>query len=77
MDYICRHCGSDLDAGDVLEHFMRLYKPEKAIRVAKGFGWTPHNRLRFDRSIILQGEGQYTICPDCGEKGPLLRGKSF
>jgi DNA-directed RNA polymerase subunit RPC12/RpoP len=78
MDYTCRHCSSNLDAGDVFEHFLNLYKPEKAIRIAKQYGWTPFNKIHFDRSIILQGEGdQYTICPDCGERDPLIRGTTF
>lgn len=77
MDYTCRHCGSNLDAGDVLEHFLKIYKSEKAIRIAKRYGWTPFNQIHFDRSIIIQGELQYTICPDCGERGPFLRATTF
>ena len=76
MDYTCRHCKSDLDAGDVLEHFLRLYTLEKALRIARQYGWSHVRHIHFDRSIIIQGkEGQYTICPDCGERGPLARGE--
>ena len=74
MDYRCRHCASDLDAGDVLDHFLKKYKPEKAIRAARQYGWCVSTPIRFDRSIILQGEeGQYSICPDCGGRDPFLR----
>ena len=74
MDYRCRHCGSDLDAGDVLDHYLKKYKPEKAIKVARLSGWSVSNPIHFDRSIILQGEeGQYNICPDCGGRSPFHR----
>ena len=25
MDYICQHCGSDLDSGDIFEYFLLKY----------------------------------------------------
>ena len=73
MDYLCRHCYSDLDAGDVLNHFLKFYRSDKAIRYAKKYGWTSVNRLHFDRSIIIQGEQEYRICPDCGERDPFSK----
>ena len=26
MDYTCRHCGSNLDKGDIYEHFLKQYQ---------------------------------------------------
>ena len=76
MDFTCRHCDSNLDAGDVLEFFLKKYTPDRAIRRAREVGWSISNPIHFDRSIILQGE-QYTLCPDCGGKDPFHRGIRF
>jgi len=75
MEYICRHCGADLDQGDVFDFFMKEYgDKKKALENAGHYGWTPTNRVHFKRSLIIQpSEGpQYVICPDCEGIDPLL-----
>lgn len=76
MIYICQHCKSNLDEGDILEHFMSIYVDiNKAKEIARLYGWTEINKKHFDRSIIVQsndGLSQYTICPDCKNKDPLI-----
>lgn len=77
MDYTCQHCGADLDQGDVLEYFLLEYEGDyiKAIESATLYGWTETNNIHFNRSIIVQPDTglQYTICPDCEKKDPLLQ----
>jgi len=70
--YICRHCGSDLDNGDIYEHFLSEYcgYSEAAIDAAHDYGWSKTNKKHFDRSIIVQPD-QYTICPDCKGRDPF------
>ena len=75
MDYICQHCGADLDEGDIFEHFFSKYKEyAKAIETAKLYGWTENDKIHFNRSMIVQSQKrpQYTICPDCNQKDPFL-----
>ena len=72
--YICKHCGANLDGGDIFEHFMLEYKDRvKALATAAAYGWSETNKLHFNRSIIVQPdrEPQYEICPDCKKKWPL------
>jgi len=74
-NYICQHCGSDLDLGDIFEHFLTMYGDrEQAKESAKSYGYTETNKKHFNRStIIKQIRGpQYVICPDCGNRDPLL-----
>jgi len=73
MDYICQHCGSDLDSGDIFEYFLLKYDdPVKALETAKLYGWSETKRKHFNRATIVQSEteAQYTICPDCFKKDP-------
>ena len=78
----CRYCGSSLDGGDVYEVLARLAyyrgKTPEELKVAAGtYGWTPANRTRFKREIIVQPLDQnqqaYTMCPDCRGKWPLSK----
>ena len=73
MDYICQHCGSNLDSGDIFEYFLLKYDdPVKALETAKLYGWSETKRKHFNRATIVQSEteAQYTICPDCFKKDP-------
>ena len=73
MDYICQHCGSDLDSGDIFEYFLLKYDdPVKALETAKLYGWLENKKKRFNRATIVQFETgeQYTICPDCFKTDP-------
>ena len=69
----CPHCNANLDAGDIYEHFFNLYNDHKnALESARGYGWKETNKIRFNRSIIVQPDRdlQYMICPDCKQKLP-------
>jgi hypothetical protein len=75
---ICRYCGDNLDGGDIYEVLKRagIYSTEENLLVAvMSYGWRHHNRLRFCREIIIQGNSrdQYTICPACKGIKPLDR----
>ena len=65
----CRKCGANLDRGDVLEHFLRAYSGnvQRATEAAFAYGWSETNRVRFDRSVIVQPENgpQFVLCPEC------------
>jgi len=55
MGYTCQHCSADLDEGDILEHFLVKYGDYKKAREIAGlYGWTETNKIRFNRSIIMQ-----------------------
>jgi len=74
MDYICQHCGVDLDAGDIFEHFLNEYMDhKKALESAKQYGWSETNKIHFNKSIIIQPDNdpQYVICPYCENKWPF------
>ena len=74
MDYLCQHCGADLDQGDIFEYFLSEYNDyTKALEAASSFGWKTTNKIHFNRSVIIQSEtcSQYTICPDCEQKDPF------
>jgi hypothetical protein len=75
-NYICQHCSSNLDKGDIFEHFMSLYNDNrKAMKAAILYGWSEADKIHFNRSIIVQSEhsSQYTICPDCKKRDPFLQ----
>jgi len=75
MEYLCQHCGTNLDGGDIFEHFMLEYKDRvKALASAKAYGWSETDKIHFNRSVIVRPdrEPQYEICPDCKKKWPLL-----
>lgn len=74
MEYICQHCGSDLDGGDIFKYFLLEYGDElKARETAAKYGWTETNKKHFNRCVIVQpyGGSQYTMCPDCKQKKPF------
>ena len=74
MDYTCQHCGINLDAGDIFEHFMLKYRNHaKALKAAKEYGWSETNKIHFDKSVIVQpdNEPQYVICPHCKNQSPF------
>ena len=55
MEYMCQHCRANLDEGDILEHFLLKYGDyTKAKEIAGLYGWTETNKIRFNRSIIMQ-----------------------
>jgi hypothetical protein len=77
-DYTCKHCGANLDEGDILEHVLLEYGDQaKARETAARYGWTETNKLHFNRSTIIQPDIylQYTVCPDCNQKYPLPQKK--
>ena len=68
MEYICQHCGADLDEGDIYDFFLKKNNdPLEALKIASYYGWSQTNKKHFNRSIIIQSEKcpQYIICPDC------------
>ena len=75
MDYSCQHCGENLDAGDIYQHFLKSMNHTQALESAKGYGWSETNKIHFDRSIIIQPDSspQYSICPNCKNKDPFKR----
>ena len=66
----CKHCGVNLDGGDIYEYFFARYvNVAKALESAKAYGWKETDKIRFNNSIIVQpdkGE-QYSICPNCNK----------
>jgi len=75
MFYICRHCGVNLDLGDVFQHFYKKFNNDytKAIKTAREYGWSEKNQVHFSRSIIVQQEQgeRYEKCPECNNKNPF------
>ncbi len=74
MDYICQHCSANLDGGDIFEYFFLKYNDyEKAIQIAKRYGWSETNKIHFNRSRVIQynNRPQCTICPDCQKNDPF------
>ena len=76
MDYECkcRYCGFNLDAGDVLEELEKtnMYEKDKLVQAASDYGWTPQNKIRFKKSIIIQQHNQFEICPECNGIWPEI-----
>ena len=73
-NYVCQHCCSNLDKGDIFDHFMSQYNDEKkAMNAAVMYGWSEKDKKHFNRSIIVQPDNlpQYTICPDCKKADPF------
>ena len=73
-NYLCQHCYSNLDKGDIFEHFMSQYNDSrKAMKSAVTYGWSETDKKHFNRSIIVQPDNlpQYTICPDCKKTDPF------
>ena len=51
MEYICQHCGANLDDGDIFDFFFLQYNDhEKALEVARQYGWSETNKIHFNRS---------------------------
>ena len=74
MSYICRHCGANLDMGDVFQHFYKQYNDyTKAIQAARNYGWSEKNQVHFTRSVIVQKEQgkPFEKCPECNNKDPF------
>jgi len=74
MDYHCSHCGEDLDGGDIYEHFLaETSNPVKALKIAKEYGWSETNKIRFVKSVMVQPDRdpQFEICPACKQKNPF------
>jgi hypothetical protein len=74
MDYHCRHCGEDLDAGDIYEVLLQRYgDPQRAFDAARMYGWSEIDRIHFKKSVIVQSEGreQWEECPKCKGRDPL------
>ena len=75
MNYICQHCGANLDEGDVFEHYLQVYSGDKikALQSARMHGWSEKDKIHFNRSVIVQPdrEPQYIICPECKKKDPF------
>lgn len=87
MNFICKHCNSNLDKGDVFEYFLaqngilseeqgnECYEKakENAKMCATMYGWSENNKVHFTREVILQQNkgSQHTICPDCKNSNPL------
>jgi hypothetical protein len=68
----CPHCGFDFDDGDVFQKLrsMSVYKDKNDTDVeliALYYGWTPQNKKRFSKKVIVQpfDGAQYTMCPEC------------
>ena len=77
MDYHCRHCGEDLDGGDIYEVYLaQTGDPKKALAWAKQSGWSETDKRHFKKSVIVQPEGreQWVECPKCKGKWPFTQG---
>lgn len=64
----CKNCNSDLDGGDIFQHFLYVYNDtEKALESAKMYGWSEKNKLRFSKAFIVQPDDkpQYMVCNVC------------
>ncbi len=74
---ICRHCGENLDGGDIYE-VLRENHPdatdEQILRMAKSYGWTRETPIRFSHEVVVQpdsrSEPEYTECPACRGVNP-------
>jgi hypothetical protein len=74
---ICRHCGENLDGGDIYE-VLRENHPtatdEQILRMAKSYGWTRETPIRFSHEVVVQpdsrSEPEYTECPVCRGVNP-------
>lgn len=74
MGVHCRHCGADLDGGDIFEQCLVVEgDKDRALRAAKTYGWTEENKLRFTKVVIVQPDRkpQYEECPACHGVDPL------
>ena len=71
--YACKFCSANLDGGDIFEVFLKKMEREKALKSAKGYGWSETNKIHFNKAIIIQPDSQpqYTICAYCKNKDPL------
>jgi hypothetical protein len=73
----CRYCTRCLDDGDIFEVLkaMRDEYPQMvlAFQAAKHYGWSPQNRIRFTKEVLIQLNPltKYTICPFCSGIEPL------
>jgi hypothetical protein len=68
MNDLCKHCGTNLDGGDIYEYFLaKCGDKNKALSFARGYGWKETDKVRFHNSIIVQPdkEEQYVICSKC------------
>jgi hypothetical protein len=70
----CPYCHVYLDDGDIYEELKKHYPDkshEELIVIAKDYGWTPENKIRFSRKIgVYDMEKDRTMhyeCPDCGK----------
>ncbi len=78
---ICRHCGENLDGGDVYE-VLRENHPdatdEQIVKMAKSYGWTREAPIRFSHEVVVQpdsrSEPEYTECPACRGVNPCAPG---
>lgn len=68
----CRYCDYNLDGGDIyqvlseLDEYKKLNSEEMSI-IAGHYGWTPNNKKRFDKIVIIQFDNkpQIEVCPKC------------
>lgn len=72
----CRYCNTCLDDGDVFEVLQRRYPDKTDAEImdkARMYGWTPENKKRFLKEVIVQYDDkpQITVCPECGGVSPL------
>lgn len=76
-NYNCKHCNADLDAGDILDHFIKVHNGdrEKALQTASAYGVTETNRKHFKYEIIIQPRDgpQWVECKFCGGLDPLSK----
>jgi hypothetical protein len=86
----CPHCDADWDAGDVYEVLFKQtkdpedcyvgYEPEQIELIAKHYGWTKENPVRFQRLITVKRNRGSNCwqCPDCKhyfDKDPTIEVK--
>jgi hypothetical protein len=68
----CRYCDYNLDNGDIyqvlseLDEYKKLNSEEISI-TARAYGWTPNNKKRFNKIVIIQFDNkpQIEVCPKC------------
>jgi hypothetical protein len=73
-NYICCHCGANLDLGDVFQHFYKKYNDySKAIKTARSYGWSETNQVHFTNAILIHDKTDQEKCGKCFTLNPFLK----
>lgn len=67
----CPHCNANLEGDDIFQAFVSIYpiQPEKAMKAALEYGWTPEKPIKFSRILSVYDRDKdittQSLCPDC------------